>query len=425
MSGMPQRVDAERFVLGSILLDDTQYVQAAGALVADDFSLDKHRRIFRRMGELSERGDRIDAITIYSELQKHGETESCDGLSYLISLDEGIPRIPNIENYVRIVRDASTLRRIIFAAQRVMNEAMEPSAIPEELLTKLAALTTDLAASAKASSEIVSTAELVSTQGVDRLLGMSRGDKSVSLPWTRMDEAISGMQAGQLVVLLAETSRGKSSFALQVAASVARQGMAPLVWSLEMPARAMFRRLVTQISSTPLSKASQLTFQERDAHREAVSFLGESPVYFDTRSRSVPAFVSSLHRLRRKALLGAGIVDYLQRIPSNKSLTRSQDVSENSRLIKQAAMDLGIPILVLSQVDRISVKNGGEIGIHSAKESGDIENDADVLLWIKAPEFSRDTPTSVKIHVGKQREGPVGFSIPMRFVPTTQRFEDE
>ena len=425
MSGMPQRVDAERFVLGSILLDDTQYVQAAGALVADDFSLDKHRRIFRRMGELSERGDRIDAITIYSELQKHGETESCDGLSYLISLDEGIPRIPNIENYVRIVREASMLRRIIFAAQNVMNEAMEPSAIPEELLTKLAAIATDLTASANAGSEIVSTAELVSTQGVDRLLGMSRGEKSVSLPWTRLDEAISGMQAGQLVVLLAETSRGKSSFALQVAASVARQGMAPLVWSLEMPARAMFRRLVTQISSTPLSKASQLTFQERDAHREAVSFLGETPVYFDTRSRSVPAFVSSLHRLRRKARLGAGIVDYLQRIPSNKTLTRSQDVSENSRLIKQGAMDLGIPILVLSQVDRISVKNGGEISLHSAKESGDIENDADVLLWIRAPEFSRDRATSVKIHVGKQREGPVGFDIPMRFVPTTQRFEEE
>ena len=292
-------------------------------------------------------------------------------------------------------------------------------------MTKLAAIATDLTASANAGSEIVSTAELVSTQGVDRLLGMSRGEKSVSLPWTRLDEAISGMQAGQLVVLLAETSRGKSSFALQVAASVARQGMAPLVWSLEMPARAMFRRLVTQISSTPLSKASQLTFQERDAHREAVSFLGESPVYFDTRSRSVPAFVSSLHRLRRKARLGAGIVDYLQRIPSNKTLTRSQDVSENSRLIKQGAMDLGIPILVLSQVDRISVKNGGEISLHSAKESGDIENDADVLLWIRAPEFSRDRATSVKIHVGKQREGPVGFDIPMRFVPTTQRFEEE
>ena len=182
MSGMPQRVDAERFVLGSILLDDAQYVQAAGVLVADDFSLEKHRRIFRRMGELSERGDRIDAITIYSELQKHGETESCDGLSYLISLDEGIPRIPNIENYVRIVREASMLRRIIFAAQNVMNEAMEPSAIPEELLTKLAAIATDLTASANAGSEIVSTAELVSTQGVDRLLGMSRGEKSVSLP---------------------------------------------------------------------------------------------------------------------------------------------------------------------------------------------------------------------------------------------------
>ena len=425
MRGMPQRVDAERFVLGSILLDDAQYVQAAGALVADDFSLEKHRRIFRRMGELSERGDRIDAITIYVELQKHGETESCDGLSYLISLDEGIPRIPNIESYVRIVRDASTLRRIIFAAQNVMNEAMEPSAVPEELLTKLTAVTTDLTATAKAGSEIVSTAELMASHGVDALLGTTRAGKSVSIPWKRLDEGLNGLTAGQLIVLLGETSKGKTSFALQLGAHVAKQGKAPLVWALEMNARSMFRRLVVQISSTPLSKASQLTFQEREAHRDAVAFLGDQPVWFDTRSRSVAAFVASLHRLQRKTRLGVAIVDYLQLIRGTNTRSRAQEVSENSRALKLAAMDLEIPILVLSQVDRASVKNGGEIGVHSAKESGDIENDADVLLWIRAPEFSRDVTTSVKIHVGKQREGPVGFDIPMRFVPTTQRFEEE
>ena len=423
MSGLPCNIDSERFVLGSILLDDAHYVQVAGALSVDAFSLESHRRIFKRMGEVQDRGERIDRVTVYNELKTHSETESVGGLTYLASLTTGLPQIPNIDAYVRHVKDASILCRIIHAAQNVTNLAMLGEESPEAILTKLGAIATDLVASSKTGSEIVSTTELIAAHGVDRLLGMSRGDKAVSLPWPRLDGAINGMQAGQLVVLLGETSRGKSSFALQVAAKVAKQAV-PLVWSLEMPARAMFRRLVTQMSSTPLSKASQLTFQEREVHREAVASLGDQPVWFDTRSRSVSAFVSSLHRLRRKARLGAAIVDYLQRIPISNARNRAQDVSENSRLLKQAAMDLEIPILVLSQVDRGSVKTGGEIGLHSAKESGDIENDADVLLWIKAPEFSRDTPTPVKIHVGKQREGPVGFDIEMVFHPATQRFEE-
>src|SRR5262252_7908256 len=110
--GLPTNVDAERFVLGSILLDDAFYIQAAGALEVQDFSLEKHRRIFRRMGELHERGERIDRITLANELMKFNELESCDGLSYLVSLDDGLPQIPNSESYVKLVKDAATLRSI-------------------------------------------------------------------------------------------------------------------------------------------------------------------------------------------------------------------------------------------------------------------------------------------------------------------------
>ena len=113
--GLPTNVDAERFVLGSILLDDALYVQAAGTLEADDFSLESHRRIFRRMGELQERGEKIDRITVANELMKFNELEACDGLSYLVSLDDGLPQIPNLDSYIRIVKDKAVLRRIIFA----------------------------------------------------------------------------------------------------------------------------------------------------------------------------------------------------------------------------------------------------------------------------------------------------------------------
>ena len=132
--GLPTNVDAERFVLGSILLDDSLYVQAAGTLEADDFSLEKHRRIFKRMGELHERGEKIDRVTVANELMKFNELEACDGLSYLVSLDDGLPQIPNLDSYIRIVKDKAVLRRIIFASQHMMNRCLMGEEEPEQIL---------------------------------------------------------------------------------------------------------------------------------------------------------------------------------------------------------------------------------------------------------------------------------------------------
>ena len=133
--GLPVNLDAERFVLGSIMLDDALYVQAAGTLEHDDFSLEKHRRIFSRMGELQERGEKIDRITVANELMKYNELEACDGLSYLVSLDDGLPRIPNLDSYLRIVKDKATLRRIIFASQNMMNRCLMGEEEATEILS--------------------------------------------------------------------------------------------------------------------------------------------------------------------------------------------------------------------------------------------------------------------------------------------------
>src|SRR5437588_876894 len=132
--GLPTKVDAERFVLGSILLDESFYIQAAGTLEDGDFSLEKHRRIYKRMGDVYERGEKIDRITVANELMKFGELESCDGLSYLVSLDDGLPQIPNLDSYVRLVKDRAVLRRIIFASQHMINRAMIGEESPDEIL---------------------------------------------------------------------------------------------------------------------------------------------------------------------------------------------------------------------------------------------------------------------------------------------------
>src|SRR5260370_35523953 len=132
--GLPTNVDAERFVLGSILLDESLYVQAAGTLEAGDFSLEKHRRIFKRMGDLQDRGEKIDRVTVANELMKFNELEACDGLSYLVSLDDGLPQIPNIDGYIHIVKDKPVLRRIIFASQHMMSRGLLGEAAPCEIL---------------------------------------------------------------------------------------------------------------------------------------------------------------------------------------------------------------------------------------------------------------------------------------------------
>jgi replicative DNA helicase len=133
--GLPANLDAERFVLGSILLNDSVYLQVAGAIEPDDFSLEKHRRIFARMKDLYDRSERIDRVTVANELMKQGQLESVDGLSYVVSLDEGLPEIANLESYIRIVKDKATLRKLIFAAQKVINKCLLGEAEPDEILS--------------------------------------------------------------------------------------------------------------------------------------------------------------------------------------------------------------------------------------------------------------------------------------------------
>src|SRR5690349_8248135 len=132
--GLPANLDAERFVLGAILMDDALFIQIAGTLEADDFSLEKHRRIFLRMGELYERGDRIDRVTVANELMKQNQLESVDGVTYLVSLDEGLPALANLESYVRIVKDKAVLRRIIFTSQKLIDRCLIAEEEPDQIL---------------------------------------------------------------------------------------------------------------------------------------------------------------------------------------------------------------------------------------------------------------------------------------------------
>ena len=208
--GLPTKVDAERFVLGSILLDESFYIQAAGSLEANDFSLEKHRRIFKRMGDLHERGDKIDRITLANELMKFNELESCDGLSYLVSLDDGLPQMPNVDAYVKLVKDAAILRSIIFASQHMINRCMMAEESPDEILAGAEETLLKLG-EAQVKSGLLNPDQILQGYegGISAFLDPSKRIKGISTGFLKLDEYTGGLHGGDLFILAGRPSMGK------------------------------------------------------------------------------------------------------------------------------------------------------------------------------------------------------------------------
>src|ERR1019366_2176620 len=272
--GLPSNLDAERFVLGSIMLNDSLYIQAAGELQPDDFSLEKHRRIFSRMGELNERGERIDRVTVANELMRFNELESCDGLSYLVSLDDGLPQILNIDAYIRIVKDKAVLRRIIFASPHLMNRCLIGEEEQEETLRRCG--------EDRVKSGLVSPRQVIDEYqgGLNAFLDPSKRVKGISTGFTKLDEKTSGLHAGELFILAARPSMGKTALALNIAqhgATKVKRTVA--VFSLEMSKESLLTRMLCATARVDSQKfrAGYVSADERKRLQAAASSLVEAP----------------------------------------------------------------------------------------------------------------------------------------------------
>jgi replicative DNA helicase len=265
--GLPTNVDAERFVLGSILLDDTLYVQAAGTLEPGDFSLEKHRRIFQRMGELQTRGERIDRITVANELMKFNELEACDGLTYLVSLDDGLPQIPNLDSYIRIVKDKAALRRIIFASQHMMNRAMMGEEEPGEILAGAEETLLKLGDS-RVKSGLLNPGQILQEYegGISAFLDPSKRIKGISTGFAKLDEMTGGLHGGELVIIAARPSMGKTALALNIAQHVAlKLQQTVAIFSLEMSKESLLTRMLCAAAASIASDFAPASFRRRNA----------------------------------------------------------------------------------------------------------------------------------------------------------------
>jgi replicative DNA helicase len=208
--GLPANVDAERFVLGSIQLDGEVYADVAGALDPEDFSLEKHRRIFARMKDLYDRGKKIDRVTLSNELQKHGQMESVDGFGYLVSLDEGLPAIRNLDSYIRIVKEKATLRQTITACQRITDRCFNAGDDAEDILTEATAVLDRVKESGASNRSGWASAYDVARTKLAALLPERGAAAGIRTPWPRLTEMTSGYSPGDLVIVAGRPGMGKS-----------------------------------------------------------------------------------------------------------------------------------------------------------------------------------------------------------------------
>ncbi|MCC7236568.1 MAG: replicative DNA helicase [Bryobacterales bacterium] len=435
--GLPASAEAERLVLGAIQLDESAFIIAAGILAADDFSLEKHRRIFAAMTALNDRGEKIDRVTVVHELMRRGQLESVDGLAYLTSLDDGLPQIYNFEAYARIIKEKSVLRRIILNSQSLIERCMldneDPQVIlgdAEESLLKLG--------EAQKREDLLNPGQILERfqGGLSAFLDPSRRVKGLSTGFTKFDEMTSGMHPGELLILAARPSMGKTALALNIAQHVATHPelqKTVALFSLEMSRELLLTRLICSAARVDQQKyrLGYLNQEERRRLMQAASELAEAPLFIDdTPGVNLMDIHAKLRRLKAEQGLSLVVIDYLQLMSARGRVeNRNQEVSAISRGLKLLAKELRVPFLVLSQLSRATEQRQGEpIPIMSdLRESGSIEQDADLVMFVYRPEYYKRDREELKglaeVIIAKQRNGPIG-KVPLVFLHEYTKFEN-
>ena len=444
MSRLPSNVDAERFVLGSILLEDAFFAMAKGALEGNDFSLEKHRRIFKRMGDISERGERIDRITVANELMKFGELESCDGLSYLVSLDDGLPQIPNIDEYIRIVKDKATLRAIVFACQHLAGRAMAGEEQPAEILSGANATLLQLAEGCTQTSLVTPAQMIEEAGGIGAYIDRRNKVKGISTGYPSLDVMTGGLQPGKLYILAARPAQGKTALALNIAERVSvpvneeRVAHITAIFSLEMAKEELLDRLIcsrARINTQRFGGGYMSKEEEGRAWKATSEIAVDDRIYIDDKANTSEQEIhAKIRKQQARGPVGLVIVDYIQLMLQCKDSERVAAMSRLSRNMKLIAKDCKVPMLVLSQLSRAvetrgsaSNPDGWRPVLSDLRESGSVEQDADVVAAIVRMEtYMKDKPELAglaDLELLKQRGGPIG-RIPLAWFGEIVRFEE-
>lgn len=435
---LPHNPDAERSVLGAILLDNQAFHPAIEVLAAEDFFLDSHRRIFTRMIELSESSRPIDLITLHEELERAGELEAAGGPAYLGSLVDGVPRVTNVEHYARIVKEKALLRNLIHASNNILTQAFEAEEPADEVLDRaehsIFALAEERVKAGLLSLKEIARATL---PRLDEVFERRQHITGLATGFTDFDNLTSGLQPADLIVLAARPAMGKTALALNIAQHAALQlGKPVAVFSLEMAREALLFRLLCAEARVDSHKfrSGFLSREEMTRLTVALGRMSEAPIFIDdTPALTVLEARAKCRRLQAEHGLGLVVVDYMQLMSGRgRYENRTQEISQISRGLKALAKEVRVPLIAVSQLSRAPEQRGGDHRpqLSDLRESGSIEQDADVVAFIFRPEVYRD-PDAVseeergraELIVAKQRNGPTG-KIHLAFLREFTRFEN-
>lgn len=429
--GLPANPDAERSILGAILLDNSAYNQAAAMLTPDKFSLDSHRRIFHSICEMMEKSKPVDLVTLCEELKQQNALEAVGGMTYISSLTDGLPRISNVEHYAKIIHGKALLRHLILVAGNISEQAMEGSEEPEEILDF--AESSILAVNDQQNkSKFLSFAEIFRERykSLDEILEQRREITGLETGIRRFDEMTRGMQPGNLIIIAARPGLGKTSIALDIARYVSiRRNRTAGIFSLEMSREELNGRLLAGESQVPFRKiqAGRANREELRRVTEAYLSLSEAPLYIDdTPGISLTEMRGKSRRLKAEHGLSLMVVDYLQLMgnaPGRRQENRTQEISAISRGLKGLAKEMHIPVIAVSQLSRMPEERFRP-RLPDLRESGQIEQDADVVafLYRDAPDpEDRLRIALTKMEIAKQRNGPTGI-FDMAFCGPTSSF---
>ncbi len=430
---LPHNLEAERSVLGAILVHNDAFNLAAQVIDSKDFFRDAHRRIFDKMVALNERGGAIDFVTLKEELARAGELDEVGGPAYVASLADGVPRATNVEYYARIVKEKSTLRDLIYAANKILTNAYEAEQEPDIILDEAESSIFSVADD-RLKGGFVPMRDLVkeSFPKIEQLFEQKRLITGVPSGFVDLDEMTRGLQAGDLVIVAARPSMGKTSLVLNISQYVAVQpDLTVGFFSLEMSKESLFLRLLTSEAQIDSHRLMSGAIGQKDYGRisHALESLSAMRLFIDdTANIGVMEMRAKARRLQAEHGLSLLAVDYIQLMNGRGRFeTRTLELASISRSLKGLAKELHVPIVVLSQLSRApEARSDHRPQLSDLRESGALEQDADVVVLIYRDDvYNKDANNEnagiAELIVAKQRNGPTG-TVRLAFLREQTRF---
>jgi len=431
--GLPDNLDAERYLIGSVLLDGGRFDEVRASVEPDDFSLEKHRRIWMRLDDLRAASQPIDRVTLAEELMRNKELESVDGLTYIVSLDEGLPAIHNLRAYAEIVKEKSVLRKTIFQCQTIINRCMDMSR-PADVVPEADSLRL-LLGSQQGKNKPETPLEIVENfpGGLASFMDPKSRPEGLKTGFYKLDEMTSGMHPQDLIIVAGATSSGKTSWAMCVAQHAClKLSKSVMVFSLEMNKVSLLTRMMCGMARVDLQRfrLGRLDDGERRRLQGSMSDLAEAKLHIDdTSGVSVVDLHSRVRHQMATEPVDLVVVDYLQLMHGNgKFDNRAQEVSSISRGLKLLAKEINAPVMALSQFSRKpDHRKSNRPQLSDLKESSSLEQDADTVLFVYRDELFRpdreDNRGQAELIIAKQRHGPIG-TVKLVFLNHLTRFEN-